>query len=496
MESWHAFYVELSALLGIALTLITIPCVLMTKKNPTSAVAWCLLVFFLPLVGSVTFLIFGYQQVHRPLRRKQQHKQRFQISNPATRRPSLVARDTRVSSDAAWEEVARLARRFGAFPAKSGNRVVFYYEGAPAFEAKMQAIRKATHHIHLEYFIYQPDETGRQLLELLAAKAREGVEVRLLYDAMGSHRLGRSWLRPLLDVGGQCSVFLPLNPFRRRIQVNLRDHRKILVVDGQVAFTGGLNVGDEYLGKVPRFGYWRDTDVRLEGPAVAGLQRIFTEDWDFAARENLQSDAYFPECRPGPIEPGPPHPGVSPLLNSPVQIIQSGPDQEQRSIREIYFAAIQRARKRLWIASPYFVPDQGLLDALCLAGHSGVDVRLLCQYHPDKWIPFFAGRFYWEDVLATGVKVYQYWKGMMHAKVVLVDGEWGSVGTANLDYRSLYLNFEVNALIYGPEAVAELEKTFERDLQTSILLNKDAFAQRPLGGRLLDNACRLLSPVL
>ena len=179
-----------------------------------------------------------------------------------------------------------------------------------------------------------------------------------------------------------------------------------------------------------------------------------------------------------------------------MQVIQSGPDQGQRGIRELYFAAMQRARKRLWIATPYFVPDPGLLDALCLAGYSGVDVRLLGQYHPDKWLPFFAGRYYWDDVLAAGVKVYQYWKGMMHAKVVLVDGEWASVGTANLDYRSMHLNFEVNALIYSAGAVAELERAFTRDLETSILLNREAFAERPLGGRLLDNACRLLSPVL
>jgi cardiolipin synthase len=273
-----------------------------------------------------------------------------------------------------------------------------------------------------------------------------------------------------------------VNPLRRHIQINMRDHRKIVVVDGRVAFTGGLNIGDEYLGKVPRFGFWRDTHLRLEGPAVAGLQRIFIEGWDFALEEDLRGPEYFP----------PANANGSCML----QVVPSGPDMELKSIREIYFAAVLQARRRLWIATPYFVPDAGIRDALCLAGYLGIDVRLLCQYHPDKWIPFFAGRYYWSDVLAAGVKVYQYSKGMSHSKVVLVDGEWGSVGSANLDNRSLYLNFEANCLIYSRPAVAELEAAFRRDLADSILLDQKVFARRPLPARLVENACRLLSPVL
>jgi cardiolipin synthase len=212
------------------------------------------------------------------------------------------------------------------------------------------------------------------------------------------------------------------------------------------------------------------------------LQRVFTEDWDFAAGESLYDRCYFPA------------PGTAgPFM---VQVIDSGPDREQKGIREIYFAAILQAQRRVWIASPYFVPDPGLLDALCLAGYLGVDVRLLGLFHPDKWVPFFAARYYWNDVLRAGVKVYQYTKGMMHSKVVLVDDDWASVGTANMDNRSLYLNFEVNCLVYSRAAVAELEQAFERDLRVSIQLDPRVYARRPLPGRLLDNACRLMSPVL
>jgi cardiolipin synthase len=471
----------MTALGNLLLAVYTIVWVLNTKKESTSAVAWCLLVLFLPLFGSLAFFFFGYQHIIRPLKRKRRRKQRFGISH-ANAPPEAIPGHAETPPDATWEGMSRLAQRLGAFPMTPGNRVTFFYEGATAYEAMWAAVRAARHHVHLETFILQVDATGREVMDLLAQKAREGVEVRLLYDAMGSRHVHSWTLRPLREAGVKCSAFLPLSPWRRRMQVNMRNHRKILVVDGQVAFTGGLNIGDEYLGRVPRFGFWRDTHLRLEGPAVAGLQRVFFEDWDFAAEEDLQNPDYYPSSQ----EAG--------LL--PVQVIHSGPDQEENSIREIYFAAILRARHRLWIASPYFVPDAGLRDALCLAGYLGVDVRILCQHHPDKWVPFYAGRYYWGDVLKAGVKVYQYSRGMMHSKVVLVDDDWASVGTANLDNRSLHLNFEVNCLIYAPAVVAELEQAFERDLQLSIQLRPEVFAQRPVASRVAENACRLLSPIL
>jgi cardiolipin synthase len=479
---WHELVVQITVLITMASLMVTIPWILMTKKESTSAVAWCLLVFFVPLGGCLLFLFFGYQHVARPLKRKRRHNQAFRQEQPEEPRSAVPGPGPTPEPDQSWEGMGRLARRLGAFPVTPGNHLTLYHEGVSAFAAMCEAIREARHHIHLASFILQPDATGQGLIELLAQKARAGVEVRLLYDAMGSRHLHRSTLRPLQAAGGQCSVFLPLNPWRRRLQVNMRNHRKILVIDGQTAFTGGLNIGDEYLGRSARYGIWRDTHLQIRGPAVAGLQRVFIEDWDFAADENLKETAYFPEAAAdGPY---------------PLQVIHSGPDQETNSIREVYFAAILRARRRLWIATPYFVPDAGLRDALCLAGFQGVDVRLLCQAHPDKWIPLFAGRYYWDEVLKAGVKVYQYTKGMMHSKVILVDGEWASVGSANLDNRSLHLNFEVNCLIYSPEAVAPLARAFRDDLSASIQLEREVFARRPLAGRVIENTCRLLSPIL
>src|SRR5262249_42767764 len=334
----------------------------------------------------------------------------------------------------------------------------------------------------LEFFIVRGDATGQRVVDLLTQKARQGVEVRLLYDAVGGFRLRRRLLRPLREAGAKIDTFLPVTLAPFRFRVNLRNHRKIIVIDGKVGFTGGMNIGDEYLSKSEYFGYWRDTFLKVEGPAVAAMQRIFAEDWDFASGEALNGDVYFPD----PV----------PVGEQVVQLVESGPDQEVNSLRQIYFAAILAARERVWIASPYFVPDLGLLDALRLACYRGVDVRLLTLLKPDHYLPFYASRYYFEDMLKVGAKVYQYAKGMMHSKMLLIDGQWGMVGSANLDNRSLHLNFEAACLLHSPELVAELETAYRHDLRDAIRLDEQTFAARRFLSRLLENACRLLSPTL
>ncbi|MCI0685437.1 MAG: cardiolipin synthase [Gemmataceae bacterium] len=490
LSAWLPALLTLTHILLVAGTLIW---ALMIKTNTISAVAWCLVIIFLPFIGPLMFFVFGYQHVHRPLKRKRRHKARYQMpphpaDYAATHHPELVELPDAKPVDLTLSaSLATLAARFGASSVTVGNQIDFYDDGAPAIGAMLEAVRNARHHVHLEFFIWQPDELGRHVLEVLAERARQGIEVRLLYDGVGSRRLSPRLLRPLREAGGKSCPFLPLNPWRRRVQINMRNHRKILVVDGQVGFIGGLNIGDEYLGKDPCFGYWRDTHLRIRGPAVCDLQRVFCEDWDFAADEHLsdQGEAdgrYFrAKSAGGPYA---------------AQIIDSGPDKDLKAIREVTFAAIAKARRRVWIASPYFVPDTGLLDALRLAAYSGIDVRLLGLFCPDHWVPYYAARYWWTDMLSAGVQVYQYAKGMMHAKVMVVDDEFASVGTANLDNRSMYLSFEVNCLLYSNDAVKRLEESFLRDFQESVLLDRDAYATRPFAGRLLENACRLASPIL
>lgn len=460
------------ALLDIGLVVVIVAWVLTIKREPTSALAWCLLVIFVPVFGSMLFLLLGYQSVHAPLRRKRRRAADFQT------RPLLPGQPEPTGG---YEGLAGLACRLGAAPLVRGNAVELFHSGEPAYEAMLAAIRSATHHIHMEFFITRADESGRRFMTALAERARAGVQVRFVYDAVGSWGLSQNVLKILTDAGGNARPFLRLNPLRRRIQINLRNHRKILIVDGRIGFTGGLNIGDEYLGRNPFFGPWRDTFMCLAGPAVWGLQRVFTEDWLFCDEE-LSSDTYFPV--------------VPDAGDASVQVAWSGPDQDIKAIREVYLAAIMRSRSRVWLSTPYFVPDAALFDALCLAARMGRDVRVLCPFRPDKWLPHLAGRYSWFELLRAGGKIYQYTNGFLHAKVLMIDDIWSSVGSTNFDNRSLHLNFEVTCLIESEAVQKELEEQFIRDFAVSIRLDANSYIHRPFVAKMAENACRLLSPVL
>lgn len=471
-------------LLEIVVTAGTLLAVMHFKREPMSAIAWSLAVIMLPAVGPLLFFVFGYQTISRPITKRRHRKKAYRslsANAPAEATPGDGSPPLAVPKR--WEVLAKLAHHPDGFPVTPGNRVGLFHEGEAAYAAMLAAIEAARHHVHIQFFIVRADDSGRRFFAALAAAARRGVEVRFLFDAVGSYALSSRPVRELIAAGGKTAGFLPvLNPLYR-FRINLRNHRKIVVVDGRVGFTGGLNVGDEYLGRNPKHGYWRDTHLKLEGPAVESLQRVFLEDWHFATNEAVRGPAYYP--------PHAPHPGAS-----LVQIVHSGPDVEYKAIRETYFAGILRGRKRVWIASPYYVPDAGLRDALVLAGRAGVDVRFLGLFRPDHAVAFFAARYYWGELLAAGVQVYQYARGMMHSKYMLVDGEWASVGSANFDNRSLLLNYEANALIYDAAVVAELEAGFLSDLEWSVRIDPAVFAARPLASKLAENAARLLSPVL
>ncbi|MCS7161205.1 MAG: cardiolipin synthase [Gemmatales bacterium] len=479
----HPLALVLSAIAIVhALSIVLgVPWVLYTKKESPSAPAWALTVIGVPVLGIILFALFGYNYVYRPIRKRR----RLRLSAAARERslPEHLQRgQARPRSSPTWNNLGQLAAQLGAFPVSYGNRVRFYHQTRDAFEDMFQAIDQAEHHIHLEYFIVRADMTGGRLLEKLIAKAQQGVEVRLLYDAVGSILLHTSFIRPLCKAGGRCEPFLTINPLRRRIQVNLRNHRKITVVDGRIAFTGGINIGDEYLGRDPRFGDWRDEHICVEGPAVACLQMVFAEDWQFASGEDLRGASYFPRCEPAG--------------DAVVQIVNSGPDQAKNANRDLLFAAISMARKRLWIATPYFVPDPGLLDALRLAARVGAEVRILLPRVADHWLTHFATRAYVDELLDEGIRFYEYLPGMMHSKMMLVDDAWGYVGSVNLDYRSLRLNFEINCVLHSEAELQELRRAFEQDFARSELLDRAKFRQRGWQVRLAENFSRLFAPLL
>lgn len=455
-----------------------IPWILSLKRDPVSALAWSLVVILLPILGFLLFLVFGYTHVYRPLKRKRRHHRVFEQRTGAAKRGRLP----NAADEADYGGLGQLAVRLGATPPLPGNAVMLYHATKVGHGALLEAIAEARDHIHLEYYIVQPDETGRELLALLTRKARQGCEVRLLYDALGSWTLKSRLLRPLHKAGGKSAAFLGISLLRRRLQVNMRNHRKLVVIDGRLAFTGGMNIGNEYLGLSRWFRYWRDNLMRIEGPAVAALQNIFAEDWDFSADELLDSPRYFPE-----------------LVNvgeSIVQVIDSGPDQEINGLREIIFAALTTAKSRLCIATPYFVPDIGILDALKLAARRGVEVRLICPLKSDNRLADFGSRYYWAELLDEGIHIHEYLRGMMHAKMMLVDDRWGWVGTANLDRRSLQLNFENVCILHSERELAALAKAFQRDLKRSREVLRDEFAKRSPTTKLLENTSRLFSPIL
>ena len=455
-EYWP--HLTLATALDVAVVAVFIPWVLLSKKDSTATVAWCLVVLLMPLFGALLFWVFGNNYLlHRVRHQRDEHTgERRHRKRAGEVGPRCESQD--------GQDLRELAERVQAYPARPDNAVTVYNDTEPAFAALLDAVGQASHYIHLEYFILRSDATGERLLQLLAQKAKEGVEVRLLFDAMGSLHLKDRSLRPLREAGGRMAPFLPLNPLHSLIRVNMRNHRKITVVDGRVGFTGGMNIGDEYLGKSARMGHWRDAFVRVQGPAVADLQRVFSEDWEFARRETLPEEKYAP-----------PQPAAGDVC---VQIADSGPDQEVNTIREIYFLAIISARRRLWIASPYLVPDNGLFDALRAARYRGVDVRILTLLRPDHYISYYAGLYYSAPLLDIGVKIYLYRKGMMHAKLMMVDDNWGMVGSANLDNRSLHLNFEIGCMLHDTGQVALLEQAFQRDLEDAVPLDRQTLAQR------------------
>jgi cardiolipin synthase len=478
MGEVNLFAVGLTALEMASLALI--PYVMRRKREPVAATAWILCILLIPILGALLFLLFGLTRIERKKGRKREAALHLSDRLSYLLHPEVTELPESCYPVAA--PLLQLARRLGEFPATRGNAVQLYTDATEAIRAQEDAIRQARHHIHVEYYIFQPDSTGQHYRDLLIEKARQGVRVRFLYDAIGSMRLGRNFLRPMRQAGIEVVCFLPMTPWRKRWGINLRSHRKILVVDGEVAFTGGANVGDEYVSKVRQFGYWRDTHMKLQGPCVRQIQHVFAQDWLFATEEELTSEELYPD-------PGFPGTTVA-------QVLPSGPDQEVQVLHELLLSAIAMARKEVLIESCYFVPPESILVALKAAAHRGVEVVLLLPGISAHNIPLLAAQSYYEELLESGVKIHIYRPGLLHSKIYLVDQEWALVGSPNLDHRSIRLNFEISVIFYDRPMIQVLHQAFLRDLQHSRPLEPDQWKQRPWPRRLLEDACRLASPVL
>ena len=383
---------------------------------------------------------------------------------------------------AKYGNVIQLLMKDTLSPLSLHNEVRLLINGEEKFPAVLEAMRKAKHHIHLEYYIFEDGVVGDEIKAILMEKARAGVEVRLVYDDFGSKDIRPRWLRELRASGAQVYPFYRVRFFANRL--NYRNHRKIIVIDGVTAFVGGINVSDRYDNEVPKNSiYWRDTHLQLRGSAVYSLQYLFLSDWSFACGQDIEFHASF-------------FPKQSVAGKTLVQIASSGPDSLNPTIMLANNGIIHNAARYVYITTPYFIPNESVYDAIRTAALGGLDVRMLVPDRSDSWIVNRAASAYYEDLMNCGVKIYRYQKGFIHAKTLVVDDELSMVGSANMDNRSFELNFETNALVYDTAVSTQLREQFIRDLDDSELLDKERWAKRNGFMRLQESVARLLSGVL
>jgi cardiolipin synthase len=399
--------------------------VLVQHRPPGTTFAWLLAILLIPYVGVPLYLIFGGRKL-RPLRGK------AQLYTP-TEAPC-------------GRGISGMLCRAGAPPPRPDNAVVTWTTGEAAYAAVIDAFERAEHSIHVSTLILGRDEVGAAILDVLERKARAGVEVRLLLDWLYKWRASPRRLRRLRRAGGRVAWFMPAwhVPLVSRLRTNLRLHRKIIVVDGKLALIGGMNLAREYMGPTPSPARWRDLMARIDGPAVADVAAVFRADWAFAARESLEAPAALPEAG-----------------GATVQVVGSGPDVPEDLVYDAFLSAVFEARRRLWIATPYFVPDEGLARAIVLAARRGVDVRIVVPARSNHATADLAGASYLREVEAAGGTICCYAPGMMHAKCVLVDDRVAVIGSANVDMRSLFLNYEIALFLWSPGEVAALAGWFD-----------------------------------
>ncbi|GIP35760.1 cardiolipin synthase [Paenibacillus sp. J2TS4] len=455
--------------------------IFMENRHPSSTVAWILVLALVPVVGFFFYLMFG--QNYRKRRNFNRKALRDAQAYTFIENRSLANEHILAKFPESQQNLFRLSQTVGKSPISFSTETEILTNGDATFSAILNELEKAVHHIHMEYYIYRNDEIGTQIQQVLIQKAKAGVKVRFLFDAVGSLKLPTFFLDEMKQAGVEVVAFAPVYIPLLSNKVNFRNHRKIVVIDGEVGFIGGLNVGDEYLSRSTTYGFWRDTHILVRGEAVRTLQIIFLQDWHYMTGEAHLNPEY-----------------LSPSLtetqgDGAVQMIASGPDNEWRTLKNLFFSMITSAKRSIWIATPYFIPDDDIYTALQVAALSGVDVKLLFPKKPDKWLPYFASHSYFRELLDAGVQIYEYEKGFMHSKILIIDGEMASIGSANMDMRSFHLNFEVNAFIYQTESTRTLVSDFQADLQDSTQINRDKFVKKWYI-RFMESAARLLSPLL
>ena len=477
------FIMKNIVIINILLSLII---VFFERRSPQAVWTWLLLLYFIPIVGFILYLIIG-QDYHKNKMFKAKEIEGELKYAVRRQEETIYYRQLKMTSPALnrFRDLVLYNLEAGQAVLTDNNDIRIYTDGKEKFHALIEEMKRAKKYIHVQYYIIRNDEVWQDIEKVLIEKAHEGVEVRVLFDSMGCRTMHkRDWDR-LKREGIRVAEFFPAMLGQLQMRVNYRNHRKIVVIDGKVGFVGGFNVGREYIGKDEKFGYWRDTHLCIEGAAVTSLAVRFVLDWNYAAHENLFLEDHLFEI-----------PQYDRHGFDPVQIISSGPDSQTKTIHDNYLHLIHSARNHVYIQTPYFIPDASILDALKIASRSGVDVRIMIPCKPDHPFVYWATYSYIGEMVAAGAKCYVYNNGFLHAKTLSIDGMVACVGTANMDIRSFGLNFEVNATIYSERTVQRLERAFENDMTKSTQVTRKIYEERNLLIRFKEQFSRLLSPLL
>ena len=466
--------------------LLMISMVFLEKRKPENIIAWLSALTFLPIIGFLFYIVFGSGLSVRTRRmiKKKRISERDIIRNIKGIQTLEEAKVDGILKDD--QELVSLCYSYGSYPLP-GNDIKIYTNGSDKLADLKKDLLNAKKSINIEYYIFANDKTGNDIMKILCQKAREGVDVKLIYDSIGSRKAPRRFFKKLEDAGGQVGEFFP--PFMHirliNLKLNYRNHRKVVVVDGKIGYTGGINIRNDHLGLDKKLKPWRDTHIRVEGAGVYALQNIFLDDWRYCKNDNTPLRLYLENGYfPSPSIKG----------NATTQLVTSGPDSAVPKILEAYVKMITNAKKRVYIQTPYFIPDDVFISALRIAVKSGIDVRIMVPKIPDKKTVYLATLSYLKEVAELGIKIYLY-NGFLHSKTLLVDDNKLSIGTCNTDNRSFRLNFEDTVIIYSKELNKQHRDIFEDDIKHSQQVDLNYFKKKRWLTKILQAIMHLFSAI-
>lgn len=471
----------IGAIIIIANMVLSFSLIFIERKEPQTTWAWLLIMLILPGIGFVIYLLLGQNFSRERLfkeKKKIDKAKRLDIS-----RKWKNENDERHGGEQ-FLDLRKMNFNNAGSKYTTDNEVDIYFDGEDKFKQLIYDLEHAKKYIHIQYYIIRRDKLGKKIISILEKKAKEGVEVRFLVDSMGSYTITKKYLKNYLASGGKFEIFFPGMLPHVNTRINYRNHRKIVVIDGEYGYTGGFNVGDEYINQDKKIGYWRDTHIRIKGEAVNDLVDRFLLDWCYASGEEIDDfDKYYAQS-------------INEKGDTGIQIVTSGPDHNEEYIKNSFIKLINNAKESVYLETPYFVPDFPVHEALRISALSGVDVRIIIPGKPDHLFMKWAASAYYGELLAAGVKVYLYNNGFIHAKTIVADGKVATVGTANMDMRSFCLNFEVNAFIFDNRVAKKVEDQFYKDIEVSKLITLEEYNNRSRRIRIKESLIRLISPIL